>query len=149
MCVLGYQLVTLSRDRTVRLWSLSEQLKQDLGGELPDHVIPSVEDEAEEDALQLSNDESSVTLSAEAETTGNKTTSSKAPVEEAETSFMGDRSWTPSPTKSLTRTQSNGSSPLLVNKFQPQVAHTLSQEFSLLNLDNIPNLIIERVRRVV
>lgn len=56
-----------------------------------------------------------------------------------------------SPTKSISSLVNNDSQSSL-NKslssqqmFQPQVAHTLGQEFSLLNLDNIPSLEMEMV----
>ena len=45
----GYQLVSWSKDRTLRIWGISEQLKEDLGGEPTDHT--AIEDP--DSSLQL------------------------------------------------------------------------------------------------
>ena len=113
----------------MRIWGMSEQLKEDLGGGLIDHT--TVEDQDSSLHLQLS--ETSMATESEGE----------------QFAATEDPPHTPSPLKSVVTASvpvdsSSRSSPSQ-SMFQPQLVQTLAQEFSLLNLNNIPNLEMERV----
>ena len=113
----------------MRIWGISEQLKEDLGGEPIDHTAVEYQD----NSLRLQLSEASMTTESEGE----------------QSAVTEDPPHTPSPIKSvvtssasLDSTSRSSSSQLM---FQPQLAQTLAQEFSLLNSENIPNLELERV----
>ena len=154
LCIPGWDLVTWSKDRTLRIWSISEQLRMDLGADPPDEDL--IGEEMIDGSLDLSGQTVEMSSSIETEDVNIDQTSLQ---QDSSASPMVTRSFregtlssslSRSPVKSLsaiTRTDSSGSvkSSSGHQMFQPQVAHTLAQEFALLNLDNDSHLEIEAV----
>ena len=145
----GVDLVTWSRDRTLRVWGISESLKHNLGGEPMEVMVFQDSMSSEQLASMSLSDEVELSITSQAEDyqqSPSLTRSLTKSLKDQSQSSLGS-----SPTKSISSVVHNDSLSSL-NKslssqqvFQPQVAQTLGQEFSLLNLENIPSLEMERV----
>ena len=133
----GYQLVSLSRDRTLRFWSLPEQTRLELSQSAASAETPAVRLPPPPEECLVDNTSKDFSPSHFGQ-----------PDDDLASSHLSL-----SLSSTLTLSQSPQSSDLEPPKpraahqtatFSPQGAHTLNQEFSLLNLD-IPNLEVERV----
>lgn len=143
-------LVTWSKDRTLRIWGISEELRQSLGGEASEQItIP-------ENMSQQGSDPSlSLSMSLEGEGGVEMSITSSQVEESLQMSIHSLReggqsqsSLSASPTKSVSSMLQSDSSSSLNKSLQSASlykGHTLEKEFKLLNLDNIPNLELERV----
>jgi hypothetical protein len=142
--------VTWSKDKTLRIWGINEELRQSLGGEASEQItIP------ETMSQQGSDPSLSLSMSLEGEGMESSITPSLAE-ESLQMSIRSLREGGPSqgslsgsPTKSLSSMLQSDSQSSLNKSLQSASlykGHTLEKEFKLLNLDNIPNLELERVR---
>ena len=146
-----WDLVTWSKDRSLRMWALSDELRQTLS------AVPQ-DDDIGEDMIDPTFDisgvamESSLTMEMEAiESSSTLDSSPMVTRSLREGSLAGSLSRS-SPIKSVGSFHQTGSPSSLTRTssaghqvFQPQTTHTLAQEFSLLNLDNVSHLEIETV----
>ena len=141
--------MTWSKDKTLRIWGIGEELRQSLGGEASEQItIP-------ENMSQQGSDPSlSLSMSLE----GEGMEMSIAPSQAEESLQMSVRSLregghsgsslSASPTKSISSVLQSDSQSSLNRSLQSASlykGHTLEKEFKLLNLDSIPNLELERV----
>ncbi len=142
-------LVTWSKDKTLRIWGINEELRQSLGGEASEQItIP------ETMSQQGSDPSLSLSMSLEGEGMESSITPSQAE-ESLQMSIRSLREGGPSqgslsdsPTKSLSSMLQSDSQSSLNKSLQSASlykGHTLEKEFRLLNLDSIPNLELERV----
>ena len=142
------QLATLSKDHTLRLWYLDEQLQQDLETEHLESTYVSIESPltkpkaifkiADEETSSSSATSGSPALPNQDLSQGQETISFfETPHQKLPVSGV---TLTPSPSAPTLSSLSSSSS----SGIFPSSSYTLSQEFSLLNLD-IPNLDMERV----
>ena len=140
--------MTWSKDKTLRVWGINEELRQSLGGEASEQItIPeSMSQRGSDPSLSLS-------MSLEGEGVEASLISSLAEeslqmsVRSLKEGGLSQSSLSASPTKSvssmlLSDSQSSLSKSLSASLYK---GHTLEKEFKLLNLDSIPNLELERV----
>ena len=142
-------LVTWSKDKTLRIWGISEELRQSLGGEASEQItIPeSISQQGSDPSLSLS-------MSLEGEGVETSITSSQVeesiqvPIRSLREGGQSQSSLSASPTKSVSSMLQSDSQSSLNKSLQSASlykGHTLEKEFKLLNLDSIPNLELERV----
>lgn len=145
---LGCDLVTWSKDRTLRVWGISEELRESLGGEASEQItIPeSMPSQGSDPSLSLS-------MSLEGEGTETsltpqlETDSILSSVRSLKEGGHSQSSLSASPTKSVSSMFQSDPQSSLTKSLSAQFykGQSLEQEFKLLNLEGIPNLEIERV----
>lgn len=141
----GCDLVTWSKDRTLRIWGISEELRQSLGGEASEQItIPDgkMSNQGSDPSLSLSMslDGESMEASLSSQMDSSSVQMSLLSVKDGGYSLS---SFSSSPTKSVSSMIQNESQSSLSNQFYK--GQSLEQEFRLLNLESIPNLELERV----
>ena len=144
----GCDLVTWSKDRTLRVWGISEELRQSLGGEASEQItIPeTISQQGSDPSLSLS-------MSLEGESveasfaSHMETDSLQMSVRSLKEGGHSHSSLSTSPTKSVSSLVQNDSQTSLSKSLSAPFykGQSLEQEFKLLNLDSIPNLELERV----
>ena len=145
--MLGCDLVTWSKDRTLRIWGINEELHHSLGGEASEQItIPeSISQQGSDPSLSLSM--SLEGEGVEASLTSQMDDSPLMSVRSLKEGGHSQSSLSASPTKSVSSLIQNDSRSSLSKSLSAQFfqGHTLEQEFKLLNVDSIPNLELERV----
>lgn len=144
----GCDLVTWSKDKTLRVWGISEELRQSLGGEASEQItIPeSMPSRGSDPTLSLSTSlegegpEASLISYAE-------TDSIQMSVRSLKEGGHSQSSLSTSPTKSVSSVLQNESQSSLTKSLSAQFykGQSLEQEFKLLNLEGIPSIEIETV----
>lgn len=144
------RLATWSKDRTLRLWGISKQLKSSLGGDSVDLTTSQEESFSTEPAIDLSLEDSSETIS-QSGGTGVMDPSMSLPILKtpaggggASESGLGSSSPSTRSLVSLSSYQQDSQSSVSP-VFQSMGNQSLAQEFASLRQENIPNLEIERV----
>ena len=142
-------LVTWSKDKTLRIWGINEELRHSLGGEASEQItIP------EAMSQQGSDPSLSLSMSLEGEAVESSITPSLAEdslqmsIRSLREGGPSQSSLSASPTKSVSSMLQSDSQSSLNKSLQSASlykGHTLEKEFKLLNLDSIPNLELERV----
>ena len=151
--LVDWDLVTWSKDRVLHIWPLGEELKMDLCG---DYLGEDVGEDMIDPSFDLSGGHVDMSLSTEGDNVEHSSTNLDKSVSPMVTRSLREGQLAgslprSSPMKSMGSLPRNDSpvslarTPSGPHVFQPQTAHTLAQEFSLLNLDNVTHLEIETV----
>ena len=144
--------MSLSKDKTLRIWPLSEQLQQDLETDLMiDTTYIHIEPPGDSHTLQPQTPPS-VKAGIEAESSFGgvlpKKTMQSSSSPSLSSNFLNNSTSTPSPKMGFPGGVSTPGTPSLSSTnssfFSPSPSDTLAHEFSLLT--DIPNLEMERVR---
>ena len=145
----GCDLVTWSKDRTLRVWGIGEELRQSLGGEASEQItIPeNMSHQSSDPSLSLSMSLEGDSVETSFISQAPETDSLQMSVRSLKEGGHSQSSLSSSPTKSVSSMFPNDSQSSLTKSLSAQFykGQSLEQEFKLLNLESIPNLELERV----